>query len=252
MTANENEPFIVDVHPVLLNELVVHITINNMHLNDALNHTHHQYHIRFNKEIYQDINKPDATDHPNCQFCFNQLKFIIPMHDDYNKIGFTLFDEKFNLSYNLIGCVDHPRKKYPLGVCAYASDFNSDDELFTWLSFQKIQNVSKVMLYAGTMMEHYESILHKEIRRGFVILHDFTWSRNKGFGGRVQRNHQQAQMNACVYRYKYYFHSILLFDLDEYVYSMQFPYDLPAAASYLHALYPQASVIQVELGFCTK
>jgi hypothetical protein len=216
-----------------------------MHLKDALNHTHHQYHILYQNKIFFDQNKPDPTSHPECQYCFNQLKFILPSMED-QRITFTLVDDKFNILYkDIIGCVDHPKQTYPLGVCAYISEFNSDEELFSWLSFQMIQNVSKVILYAGSSFRHYNAILERSIRSGFVILHDFTWYRRYIFGGLLQRNHQQAQINACVNRYKYRFDSLISSDIDEYAYSMAYPYNLPAATSLLHAKFPNASVIQV-------
>ena len=60
-----------------------------------------------------------------------------------------------------------------------------------------------------------------------------------------QRNNQQSQVNSCFYRYKYRVNAVVLCDVEEYVYSELYPFDLPAVVRMMQAQHPQYDAINV-------
>ena len=60
-----------------------------------------------------------------------------------------------------------------------------------------------------------------------------------------QCNNQQSQVNSCFYRYKYRANAVVLCDVDEYVYSESYPFDLPAVVRMTQTRYPKYDLITV-------
>jgi hypothetical protein len=240
----------VDVNPVYdANRIILHITINVNHLKDMVNRTHHFYSIEYQGKTYGDENKFYVASHALGLYCFNQLKFTVPVSASLQQgtqIYFSLFDKKFSLNYNLLAFISVPKQdKDPLAVCGYVSNYNSIAEIRAWLAFQKLQGVSKVILYVATEFEALYTSFAQTIQSGFLQLVDFTWYRSDLHGTFLQRNNQQAQMNSCINRFKYQFKAIINVDVDEFVFSKKYPFSLPSAVEAFHFRYPEATVAYV-------
>lgn len=96
-------------------------------------------------------------------------------------------------SYDLIAYVRFTNPNpLPIGVYAYVSDSNSIEELWIWIAFYRVQNVSLVILYVTVPMPELEIKFKDIIETGYLRLMDFTWSRKSVFN-HIQRSNQQAQ-----------------------------------------------------------
>ena len=67
---------------------------------------------------------------------------------------------------------------------------------------------------------------------GYLTVVDFTWPR-PNTQKLLQFTNQQAQINACFNRFRFEADAILFCDVDEYIYSRKFPFNLPRASQYL-------------------
>ena len=62
---------------------------------------------------------------------------------------------------------------------------------------------------------------------------------------KMQRNNQQSQVNACFYRLKYRASAVVLCDVDEYVHSEKYPFDLPEVVRYTRRTHPEYDLVTV-------
>lgn len=117
-------------------------------------------------------------------------------------------------------------------------------ELKSFVAYQKLINISKVYFWVSTSIPHLEEVLRKPIQDGFVELIDFTWPRpNKAVI--QQRNNENAQRDFSFYRLKYVTDAVIECDVDEYVNSETFPYNVVEVADYLFKKSPNISVFRV-------
>ena len=92
-----------------------------------------------------------------------------------------------------------PPKKKHIGVCSYASSYNSLAEVISWVAYYKIVGVSNVMLYYAEDIPEIMSGLQTEVNSGFVRFFNFSWPLNT-YHGRIQYSVQSAYINSGFYR----------------------------------------------------
>ena len=152
---------------------------------------HTKYTLRFQNTDY-----PNQFDRKNTDVGYSVLKFTVPNQTPFARnqpITFTLSDLQNHLYYNLIAYVRFPNPNpLPIEVYAYVSDSNSIEELWIWIAFYRVQNVSLVILYVTVPMPELEIKFKDIIETGYLRLMDFTWSRKSVFN-HIQRSNQQAQ-----------------------------------------------------------
>ena len=153
-------------------------------------------------------------------FSIQQTKF------SNNLIQFTIHDKRFNIKYPVTTRILHspPHKKH-IGVCSYASSYNSLAEVISWVAYYKIVGVSNVMLYYAENITHIMSGLQKEVNSGFVRFFNFSWPLNR-YHGYIQSSIQTAYINSCYYRNRHEFDYIIVLDVDEYLLSEKTPFNL--------------------------
>ena len=82
-----------------------------------------------------------------------------------------------------------------------------------------------VMLYYAEDISHIISGLQAEVNSGFVRFFNFSWPLNT-YHGLVQRSVQSAHINSCFYRNRHEFDYLVILDVDEYLLSEGYPFDL--------------------------
>lgn len=248
ITGDLLKPFLVEVTSVLVNHVIeIYITINYSHMKNRVHQRNYNYTLNFKSKTYNNVY---ATD--NYSGGYSQLKFLILddipyMNNDI--ISFTLHDHMQNITYfDVKSCITiPPEKKLPIISCSYISNYNTIAELRSFIAFHRIQGVSKVVFYQSTVIEGFEKAFEKLINSGYLITIDFTWPRPEGICGLKQRTNQLAQINACYNRFRFYADALIMCDVDEYIYSMRFPYNLPDALHYLVETYRKNNVFIVFL-----
>ena len=141
VTPDFSLPFIVSVDVYQLDHsLQFYIVINTMHLSDYQSMQHTHYSLQF-----QHSNYSNQFDRKNSDIGYSVLKFVVPIDTPFNRnqqISFILSDLQNKITYNLIAYIRFPNPNpLPVGVCAYASDYNSIEELRMWISFYRVQKV---------------------------------------------------------------------------------------------------------------
>ena len=239
-------PFLVGVTSVFVNRVIeIYITINYQHMKNKTGQRSINYTLNFKSRIYNNIY---ATN--NYPAGYNQLKFIIMDYTFYQNndiISFTLKDHSNNRTYHDVkSCIlIPPVNKLPLITCSYISDYNTIAELRSFIAFHRIQRVSKVVFYQATPIDGFEKAFEKLISSGYLIVIDFTWPRPKNVHRLPQETNQLAQINACYNRFRFLADALILCDVDEYIYSKQYPYNLPSALYYLVETYNSRNVFIV-------
>jgi hypothetical protein len=232
---------------VVKNTITLHITVITGHMKNMYNYTYKNYIVQYNGVTYynKELQYP-LKNVPHDVFGFNQLKFYIPVKKNYQECEpfiFTLKDKVHNITYsNIKGYIRQaPKKRRKCAICSYISTFNTIGEIKSWVAFQRIQNVSNIIFYVAEEYAEFYKAFSSLIASGYIIVIDYTWPRReqKGF---IQRCNQMSQVNACANRFKYFFDAILSIDVDEYVYSKQYPYHIDDAVTYLHGKYPDPAV----------
>ena len=241
ITNDTRQPFLVDVNPVYSSKMLhFYITLSLNHLGYFLQELHTKYTLVFQDQVY---------DHSMKWVQFSGLLiFHVPVTTEYRSgdvVTFTLRNHVQNRVYRDVrACVKvPPTRTLPLVACSYVSNYNSMAELESYVAFQRVTNVSMVVLYRATPMPSLETTFADLIREGYVRVVDFTWPRpQRSF---PQRCNQQAQMHSCYYRFKHDAEAIILNDVDEYVYSELYPFDLPRAVRAAHRHHPKFDVFYV-------
>ena len=146
---------------------------------------------------------------------------------------------------NVTSCVHiPPPKRLPVISCSYICDYNTVDELKSFVAFQRMSNISMVVFYLVTPIPFLHEALAKSISEGYVRVVDFSWPRTNTRIRPVQNN-QQAQYNTCFYQFKYDADAIILCDVDEYIYSELFTGNMPRVVQYLRRTRPEQNVFTV-------
>ena len=152
------------------------------------------------------------------------LKYVVKDVPLTNTV--TLIDHATSWKYQSLPFQVLPvQPKRKVAICAYISDYNSANEIKSFLAFYLIQNVDTVILYCAVNFSYYYNLLRKEIENGYVILYSYPWPLTNAYG-KIQRSIQISQMNSCYYRHRSYFEYIVMIDVDEYMYSELFPNSL--------------------------
>ena len=177
ITPDFSRPFIVNVDVYQIDRsLEFYIVINTMHLSNYQSMQHTKYSLQF-----QHSNYSNQFDRKNSDVGYSVLKFVVPIDTPFNRnqqISFILSDLQNKITYNLIAYIRFPNPNpLPVGVCAYASDYNSIEELRMWISFYRVQKVSLVILYVSVPMPELEWEFHDLIESGYLQLVDYTWPR---------------------------------------------------------------------------
>ena len=246
VTSDILNPFIVEIATTYKdNSLVIYITVNTMHMTNYASQKTTNYTLIFESNTYQNL----YTVLHN-MVGFNQLKFIIPTtrsYKQYDIISFTLVDHPHNRVYSDVqSCVRiPPPSKLPLITCSYISDYNTIPELRAFIAFHRVQNVSMVVFYQSTPIKGFMEAFGKLIESGYLKVVDYTWPR-PNTQRYPQFTNQQAQINSCFNRFRFVADAILFCDVDEYIYSRNFPYHLPKASQYLMDTYPTHDAFTVE------
>ena len=235
ITRKISEPQLVDIIPTYVNSsLIINIIFNVGNVKKKVDHKHSSYSLIYLKKEYHNLIRRQLPR----DYYTTPLRFIVPTNRKYSQgevIYLTIVDHKFNKTYsNVKACVKLPAKKrLPLVSCNYVSNYNSIDELRSFLAFQRIQKVSMVIWYMATPINNIYSAFSKMIDSGYLRLIDFTWPRVSLYKKYVQRSNQQAHMNSCFYRFKYDVEAMFFCDIDEYVFSEQYPFNLPSVVPWI-------------------
>ena len=226
----ENEPHLLDIYGTYKNNSL-HITVflNTYHLYDYLNRTHHNYSLLYESKWYE-----------NTRPCYHEaqhihLEFSVPVvnENSLNTIHYaTVRDNMFGVVYqNVQFCIKHEKIRTNLAVCAYIARMDPLNEIRSWVAFQFLQKVELVILYISEPYPELEESLHESIQKGVVELKNFQWPR-RGLHGVIVHSNQQAQINMCFFTNRHRVKWMILCDIDEYVYSMAFPFNLQSAVNY--------------------
>ena len=254
-TSNISLPFLIDVNVVYIgSELRFHITDSHAHIpgvtvsgpKDIAERDCNYTLIFYDKKYSNALN---VGRHP--VFGYHQLLFIVPTDVVWRNgsvISLSLIKHLPHREYNNVKAyVRIPRsERLSVVTSTYISNYNSIDELKSFVAYQKLINISKVFLYVATPIPNLEKELMKPIQNGFVELVDYMWPRpNKDVI--QQRNNENAQRGFSFYRLKYEADAVIECDADEYVNSEIFPYNVVDVAEYLFKRYPNINVFRVGL-----
>ena len=153
-------------------------------------------------------------------------RYSIPCAENEMKIKLTFRDEKLHINYTVTTSIlSMPKKKMKLAVCSYISDYNSINELYSYLAYNKMMGVDRILLYSALELPNVKKAIANSIDNGFVRWYRFSWPLHKYYG-QVQYSVQKQQINSCYYRHRHEFEYIVLTDLDEYMISRTYQFDL--------------------------
>ena len=220
------------------NSWAVYVIINNGNANNQYKFTSNTSVVLFvGNKTYQNVFEEAPK-----RF-LRVLKYNI---DTLPPVGtLSLYDYSLSFAYNDLPYVAlRKQPKRRMAVCAYISNYNSINEIKSWLAFYLLQKIDAVILYCTVNYQVFRDALKMKIASGFVYLYEFPWPLTKIFSG-VQFSVQGSHINSCYYRHRDYFQYIISQDVDEYLYSETYPYDLYKATQQAFALFPDASVLVV-------
>lgn len=247
VTGDIKKPFLVDLNPIFKDgHLLIYATISSLHMGFKWGEYHTNFTLVYENRMYKNLYSKGSP-LPGC----NQLFFDIPVTNSFSAgdiITVSLFNLKQKRAYkNVQSCVSVPDPKpLPLAVCSYISNYNTIPELRSWIAFQRVVNVSKVVFFQATPIPGFMEAFGNLIKEGYVEVFDYTWPR-PAHHRHIQDNNQQSQVNACFYRLKYRVSAVILCDVDEYVHSEKYPFDLPEVVRYIRKTKPQYDVVTVTL-----
>ena len=222
--ADFNYPTVADCIAIIEKDrLMVYVVINygNLPMNTQYK-IHNSYSLIYNGKRYENI-----LDKRNIYYIVQVVGYSIDQtHFNDSLIHFTVIDTKFNITTPVTTRILHspPQKKH-LGVCSYASSYNSLAEVISWVAYYKMVGADGVMLYYAEDISHIMSGLQAEVNSGFVRFFNFSWPLNK-YHGRIQYAVQSAHINSCFYQNRHEFDYLVILDVDEYLLSEGYPFDL--------------------------
>ena len=245
ITYDVTQPFLtgVNVH-YAQGKLFFYITLSSKHMQNCTAEQHTNYTLTYNNVTLQNELWRKAL-----LIGCNQLNFVATPPKPFvegEKVVFTLTNLIQHRVYsNVTACVHiPPPKRLPVISCSYICDYNTVDELKSFVAFQRMSNISMVVFYLVTPIPFLHEALAKSISEGYVRVVDFSWPRANTRIRPVQNN-QQAQYNTCFYQFKYDADAIILCDVDEYIYSELFTGNMPRVVQYLRRTRPEQNVFTV-------
>ena len=179
------------------------------------------------------------------------LKYVV---NDLPLSGtFTLFDHATSWEYDSLPFRVVPlQPKRRMAICAYLSSYNTVNEIRFFLAFYLIQKVDTVIFYCPDKYDYFSRLLKKEIESGYIVLYHFPWPLTMAYN-KIQRSVQVSHINSCYYRHRNYFEYIISQDIDEYIYSEKYPFNLYGAIKYnskIHPKYKTFAVIYIRQLHC--
>ena len=230
LTKADVEEQIIDVVGfVVADHIVVEAFINVWHMKNCSMYIHGNYSLFFHGVEYAN----EIPVHPNQQH--NHLRFSIQnrYHIEGSQIiQATLKDQRKGREYPSIHiCIRQPsRSPSKLIACMYTAKQNSINEIRSWIAFYRLQKVDRIMVYLTDPMPQFYLEFNRMIKSGYLLVKDFQWPRN-GNHGLIIHSNQEVQANHFFYTNRYFYQSVLLCDLDEYILSDKYPFDLPKAVA---------------------
>ena len=171
------------------------------------------------------------------------LKYEVPLMPVYGTV--SLFDYSTNISYQNLpyrALINQPKRK--LAICAYISNYNTINEIKSFLAYYILQKIDNIVLYCSVNCDIFRLALKKEVESGYVILYEYPWPLTRKYAA-YQRSIQGSQINSCYYRHRNVFEYIISQDVDEYFYSELYPYDLYTAIRKVYDLNPDKRSLAV-------
>lgn len=172
------------------------------------------------------------------------LKYVVSKLPNSGAVSLYDYSTSFlyqNLPYKSLSAASKKR----IAICAYISEYNSIHEIKSFLAYYLLQKVDCVIFYCVVNYETFLKALKFEIDNGYVVLYHFPWPLTRAFGP-IQNSVQVSHINSCYYRHRNYFEYIISQDVDEYLYSEQYPFDLYSACKYNSMIHQPFKVFAVE------
>ena len=190
-----------------------------------------------NKKKYHNMFKEVKEHH------LRVLKFKVPLMPVYGTV--SLFDYSTKIMYKNLpyrALIKQPKRK--LAICAYISNYNSINEIKSFLAYYILQKIDNIVLYCSVNCDTFRLALKKEVDSGYVIIYEYPWPLTLKYGA-YQRSIQGSHINSCFYRHRNVFDYIISQDVDEYFYSELYPYDLYTAIRKVYELNPDKRSLAV-------
>ena len=190
-----------------------------------------------NKRKYHNIFKEVKEKH------LRVLKYEVPLMPVFGTMSlmdYTTNNSYHNLPYRAL--TNQPKRK--LAICAYISNYNTINEIKSFLAYYILQKIDNIVLYCSVNCDTFRLALKKEVESGYVILYEYPWPLTKKYGA-YQRSIQGSHINSCFYRHRNVFEYIISQDVDEYFYSELYPYDLYTAIRKVYELNPDKRSLAV-------
>ena len=205
--------------------LEVIVLVNLYHLNALSREAekHRSYFLEYNHRNYSNR----FTMFPGMDN-YNALSYLIPSNDlpverrDGTPFTFTLYNTIQKRVYrNVRSCAILPTPPtHDLTICAYVSPFNPIEELYHWVAYYQLHNVTKFILYLGEEYPEVIDAMKEYVKRDIVEFIDWTWpTAGVVWKKTPQRERQASQAMACFYRYRWVTNYMIQCDLDEYVFA---------------------------------
>ena len=227
------------------NESVVNVIINNGNTMNEYRHLRNvSVELLIGKKKYQ--NKlPSVIERP-----IRLLKYVASELPDSGTV--SLYDHSTSFIYEKLPYLSlstSPKRK--IAICAYISEYNSIYEIKSFLAYYLLQKVDCVIFYCVVNYDIFLKELKFEIDNGYVVLYHFPWPLTRAYGP-IQNAVKVSHINSCYYRHRHYFEYIISQDVDEYVYSEEYPFDLYRACKYNSMIHHPFKVFAVDSYFYYK
>lgn len=230
---NDSLPLVNDIIVNTHNNVsVVYVIINNGNtMNEYRYLTNVSVELRFGHKKYSNL-FPEIDEYP-----IRLLKYVV---NNMPKTGvISLFDHSTSYLYKDLPYFYIPNaKKRKVAICSYISDYNSIYEIKSFLAYYLIHKVDLVIFYCSKNYQYFLKSLQKEITNGYVVLYHFPWPLTMAYN-KIQRSVQVSHINSCYYRHRNHFEYIISQDIDEYIYSEKYPYNLYGAIKYNSKIHPE-------------
>ena len=237
---NDERPLVNDIIvKTYNNESIVYVIINNGNtMNEYRELRNVSVELWIGGKKYQN-RFPSVRERP-----IRLLKYVVSKLPNSGTV--SLYDHSTSFLYeNLPYLSLSEASKRKIAICAYISEYNSIYEIKSFLAYYLLQKVDCVIFYCVVNYDTFMKALKFEIDNGYVILYHFPWPLTRAFGP-IQNSVQVSHINSCYYRHRHYFEYIISQDVDEYVYSEQYPFDLYRACKHNSMIHPSFKVFAVD------
>ena len=244
---NDSLPLVNDIIVTTHNNVsAVYVIINNGNtMNEYRYLTNVSVELRTGLKSYSN-QFPQIKEYP-----IRLLKYVVSSLPKSGTI--SLFDHSTSYLYKDLPYISIPKAtKRKIAICSYISDYNSIYEIKSFLAYYLIQKVDLVIFYCCQNYQYFMKSLQKEIESGYIVLYHFPWPLTMAYN-KIQRSVQVSHINSCYYRHRNYFEYIISQDIDEYIYSEKYPFNLYGAIKYnskIHPKYKTFAVIYIRQLHC--